>query len=271
MTNCRPTPARIGATRCGAVGGFTITELLVVLAVMSILGTLLASALNRTKGRAHEISCLGNLRQLQVSWFMYSDENNDQLPENRSVGSPNEKIFGRRNTTNSWVAGNPKEDVTAESIQRGTLFPYTKASDLYRCSADQSQVIGRNVRRTRSYSMSSYLYGDRAGLDARVKTTFGSLVNPSLDKLFVFIEEHEASPWIGSFSVPTKERLAVAASSWESVPSDRHRGGCNLSFADGHAEYWKWYSSKTADLISKPVLTSQEMRDLRRLQESIPQ
>lgn len=262
---------RIERTRFGQVDGFTVTELLVVVAVMSILGALLASSLNRTKGRAHQIGCLSNLRQLSVSWFMYSDENNDQLPENRSIGGPNERIFGRRNTTNSWVAGSPKEDITTENIERGTLFPFAKSVDLYRCPADQSQVIGRNLRRTRSYSMSSYLYGDRAGLDQRVKTTFGSLMNPSLDNIFVFIEEHESSQWAGSFMVPGKERIALAAANWESVPSDRHRGGCNLSFADGHVEYWKWYSSKTADLISKPMLNSQELRDLRRLQDRIPQ
>lgn len=246
-----------------------MVELLVVIAIMGILGALLSSALNHTRSRAHQIGCLANLRQLQVSWFMYADENDDQLPLNRSVASANERVFGRRNTTNSWVAGNPKEDTTTDNIAQGTLFPYTKNPYLYRCPADRSKVIGQEMLRTRSYSMSRYLNGDPA-LDRRIKTQYGNLVNPSLDKIFVFIEEHESSLWAGSFNVLPKDPLSDVTPAWTSTPSDRHNGGCNLSFADGHVEYWKWHTAQTIQLSSKPVLNQHEVRDLRRLQGSIP-
>jgi prepilin-type N-terminal cleavage/methylation domain-containing protein/prepilin-type processing-associated H-X9-DG protein len=250
--------------------GFTIVELMVVVSIVAILSALLSTALNHTKGRAHQIGCLANLRQLQVNWFMYADDNGDLLALNRSIAIPNEQIFGRPNTTNSWVAGNPKQDTTTDNIAAGTLFPYMKSFSPYHCPSDQSIVIGQNVRRTRSYAMSTYLNGDRAGFEPRVKSTYSSIVSPGLDKVFVFIEEHEASQWAGSFAVNPKDKVPLLASVWASTPSDRHRRGCNLSFADGHVEYWKWFSENTASLANKPVLNKLELRDLLRLQECLP-
>lgn len=259
-----------GVDRKHFARGFTLIELLVVISIVGILGALLSRALHHTKGRAHQIGCLSNMRQLQVNWFLYADDNGDRLPLNRSEPSRNEQVFGRRNTENSWVAGNPKEDATTDNLVIGTLFPYTKAPSLYRCPSDRSMVIGRNVLRTRSYSASGYMNGDRAGLDPRVKTTYSGIASPGLDKVFVFIEEHESSVWAGSFAVNPKEKLVVTAPAWTSTPSDRHRTGCNLTFADGHVEYWRWFSADTAALSSKPVLNKLELRDLSRLQDSIP-
>ena len=243
-----------------------------VLAIMSTLASLLASALNRTKARTFQVACLNNLRQLQIGWFLYANENDDQLPLNRTETTPglNELIFGRRNSSNSWVVGNPKQDVTPANIVKGSLFPYTKAVASYRCPADRSTVISKPVRRTRSYAISTYMNGDDAGLDPRVKTTDSGIVNPGPDKVFVLIEEHEASIWAGAFAVTPKEKFSLASGSWTSTPSDRHNQGCNLSFADGHVEQWKWFWPKTVDLNNRLSVNQHDLRDLRRLQDSVP-
>lgn len=251
--------------------GFTLLELLVVVAIIAVLASLLSTALNHTKSKAHRITCLSNLRTLQVGWFVYVDENEDQLPMNRTDPSENERVLGRKNSIGSWVVGRPKEDVTAANLAKGSLFPYTKAVSVYRCPADVSTVVGlTTVRRNRSYSMSAYLNGDDAGIDPRVKTRYTEIMSPPPDKVFVFMEEHQDSPWLGSFDVPVKDRFSLASGSWSSTPSDRHNQGCNLSFADGHVEYWKWFWPKEYALSGNPTANKQELRDLRRLQESIP-
>lgn len=263
--------ADLGKSRSAAA--FTLLELLAVLVIMAILGSLLAAALNHGKTRTHQITCLTHLKQLQYAWIMYLDDHEGALPLNRSIAGPNSKFVGRKNTTNSWVAGNPKEDLDTSNIEAGTLFPYVNYSTgIYRCPADQSTVLGKKTRRTRSYSMSAYLNGDEAGIDPRVKTNFTAILTPPPSKVFVFIEEHEHSSWAGSFSVMPRDRMALLGekTSSSSTPADRHNRGCNLTFADGHIEYWKWKSPKPLEGGQIPQLSRSEIRDLMRLQSSVP-
>ncbi len=59
--------------------GFTVVELLVVIAVIAVLVSLLLPALRKARGAAQEVTCLSNLRQLGQAFILYATDNDGRL------------------------------------------------------------------------------------------------------------------------------------------------------------------------------------------------
>jgi prepilin-type N-terminal cleavage/methylation domain-containing protein len=126
--------------------GFTLLELLTVIATIAILAALLFPILGRAKIKAQRTSCLSNLRQLGVAWMMYADDNHGSLVESYPDNNNNPEVWVQGDMTKANEAGN--EDL----IRAGKLFPYNQSVPIYRCPADAGVTIGGQVVPTvRSY------------------------------------------------------------------------------------------------------------------------
>src|ERR1051326_6224241 len=95
---------------------FTLMELVVVIAIIGTLAALLLPAFVKGREKRKQITCLNNVRQLQLGWAMYCDEHNGILPLNsQEIASDSSNV----STTNSWVVGDTRFWADPALIKQG--------------------------------------------------------------------------------------------------------------------------------------------------------
>lgn len=117
---------------------FTLIEVLVVLAIISVLAALIFPVVARGKRAAHKSTCTSNLRQIGAAVLLYEVDNDDQMP---SIG------------WNGWV--------NQARITHGpdVLAPYGTTEDLYLC-VDRSRDPWAQARASAYLLRFSICYND---------------------------------------------------------------------------------------------------------------
>lgn len=102
---------------------FTLIELLVVIAIIGILASLLLPALSMAKKEAKNMSCVSGLKQINLSWIVYTIDNDEFTPPNRFTSVNFPTIIGSKNQGCPYASLN-------DGGQRGSYGQYARIESL---------------------------------------------------------------------------------------------------------------------------------------------
>ena len=242
-----------------ASDGFTLLELMCIVAIIATLTGLLLPAIDRSKARAQALTCLNYKKQMSYAWIMYSGENNDRLAYNLTLGGQPTLMSIPQTPNPNWVTNIMDWELTTantnlEFVNQSILAPYLNFSaSMFHCPSDQSlsavqKGAGWNSR-VRSISMNA-LVGNPGNLVSGGNNPlfpgYQQFVKESdfrdASRIFVFLDEHPDSinNKLANFTIST------AGQQWVDLPGSYHNGGGSFCFADGHAEIHHWLDSTTA-------------------------
>ncbi len=143
--------------------GFTLVELLVVLAIIAVLAGIGIPMTRSVIGKSREASCLNNLRSLGVGLQGYLQDHNNIMPELKA---------GRSSKT---------EDLP---VLDTALLPYFESSEAFRCPADRKEF---------EKSGCSYLWNStQSGLPFSKLSFFG--IKDRSDKIPLIVDKDSWHP-----------------------------------------------------------------------------
>ncbi len=245
--------------------GFTLIEVLVVIAIIGILAALLLPALAKARERGLAIVCLNNTKQLAVGLQLYADDHNGALPYNLGMsGHPETSYRTDMNWVNNVMTWDLSSDNTNRApITKAALGAYVSSSTaIYRCPSDHTLSAAQSAAgwdaRIRSYSMNA-LIGNAGNFstngvninDPHYKQFFKLSQIPRPADIFVFLDEHPDSIDDGYFvnkEAPPTGGYNSSVSyypEWTDLPGSYHNRSAAFSFADGHASLHRWQGERT--------------------------
>lgn len=210
---------------------FTLIELLVVIAIIAILMAILMPTLKRAREQGQRAACLGNLRQLQVAWILYADDNDDKVVSSEAGGTW-KSLYGPPWVGVTWAAdwsqgGQLTRDSQIKGIKDGALWPFVREIKLYECPTGfRGEMM--------TYAMMISNNG---------RSVDGS---PQFKKRLKFPEPALRTTFIDEgLSSPDAYATRYTQPQWWDQPVTRHGDGTNFAFVDGHTEYHKWTGLET--------------------------
>jgi prepilin-type N-terminal cleavage/methylation domain-containing protein/prepilin-type processing-associated H-X9-DG protein len=199
--------------------GFTLIEILVVVAIISLLAAILFPVFARARENARRASCLSNLKQLSLAITMYTQDYDEFYPIGYKYGAT---------------------DVGGAYWDRDIL-PYIKNSQIFECpGADDTSGIDVTVRTSFENNVRYGMNLDSFGIDAVCASAANdaSIVRPA--ELLMLIDTAQ---------YPNDDNSQPAVSGWEPFEVERtsvntaarHFGGADIAFADGHVKWETMY------------------------------
>ncbi len=240
--------------------GFTLIELLVVIAIIAILAAILFPVFAQAREKARQTTCLSNIKQLSLANLMYSEDNDETYVRVKQVAT--------NNLANPQLVAEPQSDAgsgTDYLIWYGMLQPYVKSTGVLSCPSAAYSLQNTALGGAETFSGTI----DAVVNDAQLSIGYNEAVDPlGTQKCLQSAQTGGTAgctspPTDASFPIPTQSPIfsdstpvnpdKAAASRQPTLGfivsaafplnftgglANRHSGGVNIGFLDGHA---KWY------------------------------
>ena len=157
--------------------GFTLIEMLIVVAIVALLAAVLLPVFAKARARGQQAACLSNLRQLSLAVFQYAQDSDDHYPYG---GDPSDL---NTDSWKNWEGGKYWPAVLQMQANHQSLpsvmSGYVKDRDLWRCPSDNGFEVGGSFEDIplaahpscfQAFGM-SYLYTTPLALDGQTITS----------------------------------------------------------------------------------------------------
>lgn len=212
-----------------AVRGFTLIEILVVIAIIAILAAITLSVFARAKESGKKAACISNLNQTVIALQLYLDESDGVYPQTRKSSS---------DPSIDDAAGALEEPDFGSTFDR--LLVYSKSRAVFACPTD-TDARGRSCDSVDPDhpELDSFIFNGYFAFGIRET----SVAKPS--ETIVFSERRSAAagpispyclylyrPWFNSAnSVAPEDDMDPDAGA---IATGRHAAHSNYAFTDGH-------------------------------------
>jgi len=201
-----------------SMAGFTMVELLVAVAILAVLASLLLPAVDNARRKADMAKCAGNLRGISVAWASYSSDNG-RLNPTLTQDVTWDKAY--------WICRlAPYLGLTNVSINNKEYLKSTA------CPSNDGKPLHTVHSCGLSYLPNIYCGGEEV-LNSELEEWPGNTAQPRTRMAAI---QTPSKFLVAACSMPGIERNSFSAVNPLPYWSDRHSGGANALFADGHVK-----------------------------------
>lgn len=196
--------------------GFTLIEILVVIAIISILASILFPVFARARENARRASCQSNEKQQALGLMLYAQDYDERLPYYSNSGN------------RCWFH---------------LVQPYVKSEQIFRCPSAPRYRHSSSSNKASQYCLAGLGTAGRKVIYSGFGTHLSQIKEPT--RTFMILEsayshakdtEYLEDGWgylecrLDNRSIPEEGQY---------VHSTRHFDGYNVAFADGHVKWIK--------------------------------